>query len=189
MRFLAGALLAAVLGAPRGAAAYDGGDGEGSGIHTATSLGPRAAFFRPTGADSGAWGPGAQLRLHVSDAYVFEASSDFIRYRAGGTNVSAAPVQATLIGYFYPDSSFSPYLLLGGGWYPVSADGPYASPRLFGPHAGAGAQLLLGEHWSLDGSYRFLWTEVVSLSDPAHLYGKDFSERGYMFTVALNYRL
>jgi opacity protein-like surface antigen len=189
MRLRAVTLLVVVLAVPRGAAAYDGGSSEGSGLHTATSLGARATFFRPTDADHGAWAPGAQLRLHMSDAYSFEASSDFVEYRAAGTNVSVTPVQTTVIGYFYPDASFSPYLLLGCGWYPTHADGPYVSPRLFGPHIGAGLELLLGENWTIDGSYRFLWTEIITLSDPTHLWGKDFSERGHMFTVALSYRL
>jgi opacity protein-like surface antigen len=103
--------------------------------------------------------------------------------------VSVTPIQATVLGYFSPGSSLSPYLLIGGGWYPTHADGPYSPSRLFGPHVGAGLELLLGSNWSLDGSYRFLWTETISWSNPVHLFGQDFSVRGHMFTVALNYRL
>ena len=189
MRPWVAALFLAVLASPRGAAAYDAGGSDGSGIHTATSLGPRAAFYSLDDADRGAWGPGVQMRVHLSSAYSLELSGDRVRYLSHGTSVESPPVQATVIGYFYPDSSITPYLLLGGGWYPTHADGPYAAPRLFGPHVGAGLELLLGSNWSLDGSYRFLWTEIITFADPAHFLGKDVSERGHMFTVALNYRL
>ena len=100
------------------------------------------------------------------------------------------PIQATLIGYFYPESSLSPFLLVGAGWYLTHADGPYAgTQRRFGPHAGAGLELLLGGHWSLDASYRFLWTQIMTLSKPHQFFSSEFSERGSMLTVGLNYRL
>ena len=189
MRFSAAALFVLVLAAPRGAAAYDSGDGAGSGINTATSIGPRAAFYHPLDADRGEWGPGVQLRLHMTPMYSLEGSADFVDYSSHGTKVHAIPVQATVIGFFYPDSSFSPYLLLGGGWYLTRADGPYQPQRIFGPHVGAGLQLLLGNNWSIDGSYRYLWTEVIDWTRPLHVVGHDFNERGSLVTVGLNYRL
>ncbi|MFI5345750.1 MAG: outer membrane protein [Elusimicrobiota bacterium] len=177
-----------LLLAASGASAYDGGAAD-EGMHSATSLGPRAAFYHPDDADHGTWAPGVQLHLHMTPVYSFEASADFAHYTAGGTHVRTTAVQATVLGYFAPDASLSPYLLIGGGWYPTHADGPYASPRLFGPHVGAGMELLLGSNWALDGSYRYLWTETVSWSRPLRLFGTDFSTRGHMFTVALTYRL
>ena len=182
------ATIAVLLLAASGASAYDGGTAD-EGMHSATSLGPRATFFRPDDADHGAWAPGVQLHLHMTPVYVFEASADFAHYTSGGVHVRTIPVQATFLGYFAPDSSLSPYLLIGGGWYPTHADGPYNSPRLFGPHVGAGLQLLLGANWSLEGSYRYLWTETVSWSKPWRLLGTDFGTRGHMFTIATSYRL
>ena len=187
MRVWTGALLALVFAAP-GASAYEGGSA-GAGLHSATSLGPRITFYRPDDADHGDWAPGAQLRLHMTPVYAFEGSVDFAHYASGTTNVRATPIQATLIGYFSPDSALSAYLLAGGGWYPTHADGPYSAARLFGPHVGAGLELLLGDNWSLDGSYRFLWTEIITWSNPTQVFGTDFRVRGHMFTVALNYRL
>ena len=187
MRLWNGTFLALALAAS-GASAYDGGS-TGSPAQAATSIGPRYDFFRPNDADHGDWAPGVQLGLHMSPGYAFQASMDFAHYTSGGTSVRATPIQATILGYFAPDSSFSPYLLIGGGWYPTHADGPYVSPRLFGPHVGAGLELLLGSSWSIDGSYRFLWTEVIDWSHLTNLVGTDYSIRGHMFTVALNYRL
>ena len=181
-------LLAAVLAFPVGAAAYYGGDTEGSN-HSATSIGPRAAYYRLTDAGRSEWGPGVQLRLHGTAAYSLEVSGDRVSYSSQGANVRSTPIQATLLGYFSPDSAASPYLLLGGGWYPTHAAGPYRAPRLFGPHVGAGLEIIFGKSWSLDGSFRYLWTEVISTSKPNRIYGTDFGERGTMFTVGLNYRL
>ena len=183
MRFWTGAFLLVL--AASGAAAYEGGGA------SATSIGPRIAFYRPNDADHGDWAPGAQLRLHLTPVYAFEGSMDFAHYTSGGTSVRATPIQATVLGYFSPNSAFSPYLLIGGGWYPTHADGPgpYSPSRLFGPHVGAGLELLLGSSWSIDGSYRFLWTEIITWSNPTQLFGTDFSVRGHMFTAALNYRL
>ena len=187
MKLWAGTLLALLLAAP-GAFAYSGGS-EDSPAHSAASLGPRIVFYRPDDADHGDWAPGVQLRLHMTPVYAFEGSMDFAHYTSGGTDVTATPIQATVIGYFAPDASLSPYLLIGGGWYPTHADGPYRPARFFGPHIGGGLELLLGSNWSLDGSYRFMWTETIAWSNPLHLLGTDFAVRGHMFTVALNYRL
>jgi hypothetical protein len=188
MRLGTWALLLFVL-APRGAWAYAGGGGDGMGLQAATSFGPRAAYYGLAGADGGVWGAGAQMRVHMNPGTSLELSGDFVHYASHGTGVTSTPVQATLVGYFYPESSITPYLLLGVGWYPTHAAGPYSAPRLFGPHAGGGIELLLGGNWSIDGSYRYLWTEIYSLTHPGRLYGEDFQERGHLFTAAINYRL
>lgn len=176
------AVLALLLLSARGARA-DGG------IQTAPSIGPRLAFYKPNDADRGDWAWGGQLRLPMDPVYSFEASADWASYRSNGAPVRTTAVQATFLGYFSPDSAFSPYLLVGGGWYPTHADGPYNPFRLFGPHVGAGLQLLLGPRWSIDGSYRFLWTETVDWTHPLHLFGTDFGVRGHMLTIGLNRRL
>jgi opacity protein-like surface antigen len=188
MRLWNAAALALLLLAP-GASAYNGGDSGTGGMHTSTSLGPRVDFYKPDDADHGAWTPGVQMRLHMAPAYALELSGDFAHYTSGGTNVRTDVVQATVLGYFAPDSSLSPYLLIGAGWYPTHADGPYNPSRLFGPHVGGGLELLLGSNWSIDGSYRFLWTEIVDWAHVQNVLGAGFGVRGHMFTLALNYRL
>jgi hypothetical protein len=178
-------LLALVLALPRVAAAYDAGS-TGASAQSATAIGPRLDFYRPNDADHGDWAPGVQLNLHLTPAYAFEGSMDWAHYTSNGTGVRTTPIQATILGYFAPGSPISPYLLIGGGWYPTHADGPYSPGRLFGPHVGAGLELLLGSSLSIEGTYRFLWTEIITLT---HLYGEDYSIRGHMFTLAVNYRL
>lgn len=186
-RLRACALLAAALAFPRGSWAYESG---GEVAQSATSLGGRQAYYRFNNLDRGEWAPGAQLRLHMASAYSLEGSADFGHYSSGGTNVRVIPIQVSLIGYFYPETTISPYLVLGAGWYLSQADGPTSNtPRQFGPHVGAGLALLLGGRWSIDGSYRYLWTELWRLNDPLHPLGRNFRKRGYQLTVGLNYRL
>ena len=183
----ASALLAGTLVFPRGGWAYES---VGEVAQSATSIGGRQAYYRFKDSDRGQWAPGAQLRLHMARAYSLEGSADFGHYSIGGTNVRVIPVQVSLIGYFYPETTISPYLVLGAGWYITHADGPTTgAPRQFGPHVGAGLELLLGSNWSIDGSYRYLWTEVWRLKDPLHPLGRNFSKRGSQLTVGLNYRL
>lgn len=176
-------ILSVVLLAPGVVSADDVGS------HTATAIGARMTYYRPYDADFGKWSPGVQLRLHGDKTYALECSADFTHTTFGGTRVSVIPVQATILGFLYPESSISPYVLLGGGWYFTRVQDP--SPRTvsrFGPHAGAGLQLLVNDGWSLDGSYRFLWTQSLHLQDPTHPLGQNFSSKGYMITVGLNYR-
>jgi hypothetical protein len=188
MRFWIAAFLALVLAAP-GASAYEGGDEEAP-THSATSIAPRVIYYLPDDANNGVFAPGAQLRLHMSDAYSFEASVDDAHYTSGAAQVRTIPIQATIIGYFSPESTLSPYLLIGGGWYPThSTGGPYEPSRLFSPHVGAGLELLLGNYFSIDASYRFMWMETVDWYHPVQLLGTDFSIRGHMFTLAANFRL
>ncbi|MFI5361002.1 MAG: outer membrane beta-barrel protein [Elusimicrobiota bacterium] len=184
MKSSAAALFALLFAS--GAAAYEGGSA------SATSIGPRYAFFHPDDADHGEWAPGVQLGLHLTPLYSFQASVDFAHYTSGTTNVRSTPIQATVLGYFSPSGSgLAPYLLLGGGWYPTHADGPYRPSRLFGPHVGAGMTIPIGRNWSIDGSYRFMWMETIgwSVMNPQHMFGEDFAVRGHMFTIGVNYSL
>jgi opacity protein-like surface antigen len=174
--------LLAWLGLPAQALADDSG-------HNRFSVGPRMVFYRPTDADHGRWSPGGQIRLPVGPEYSLEVSVDAVRYTSQGANITVKPVQLTLIGYFAPQANASPYLLVGAGWYSPEADGPYVNPhRRFGPHVGAGLQAVISDRLTIDGSYRFLWTQVNSLTQPLYAFGRHFRERGSMFTAALNYR-
>ena len=106
--------------------------------------------------------------LHPGET-VGELSVDYHRH--------TVPVQASLLGYFNPDAKASMYMIFGLGWYTVHY-----------PHTGAGLSFVLSDHWSLDASYRFLFTGVYRLSDWKHPVGDHYDVRGHMATVGLNYR-
>ncbi|MBI4376707.1 MAG: outer membrane beta-barrel protein [Elusimicrobia bacterium] len=172
------------------AVAYESGGLENLGAHGDTSIGGRMSYFRPRNADRGDWGPGAQIRVHMSQAYALETSIDFFRYPSQQTSVRTVPIQITMLSYFYPESSLTPFFLFGGGWYRTRADGPFVNDhRRFGPHAGGGLELLLGRNWSVSASYRYLWTQIFKLGSPFYLGGQRRRERGYMISTNLNYRL
>jgi len=152
------------------------------------TFGPRASYFHPKAADSGTWSGGAQLRLHFTPVLAVEGSADYRQSRFEGRTVDVYPVQASLMIYLLPGAAISPYILGGGGWYYTHfRDGDHTDQR-FGPHAGAGLEMFLSRNWSIDGSYRYLWAEDIHSQDAAHPLGKNFSDKGYMVTAAINYR-
>ncbi len=156
--------------------------------HVRDAVGARAAFLKPDDSSSARWGGGAQLRLHLDSSYVFEASLDATRHRAGQTDFREYPLQFSLLGFaLRPDSALSFYGVLGYGWYLRKVLGPAAHTEVLShPHVGLGAQLLVGEHWSIDGDYRFLWSSVWRWDDYTRPFGSAYQYRGQMFTLALN---
>ena len=155
------------------------------------SFGGRAAYYKPKGADSGEWAGGAQLRFHIGPVFAIEGSADVRQQRFGGTVVDIIPVQASLLAYLFPGKIVSPYILGGAGWYytHVKAGSPFndRTDHRFGPHAGAGLQAWFNRHWSIDGSYRYIWLSSYRSQDAAHPLGRDIDDSGYMVTGALNY--
>jgi len=161
-------------------------DADNTGPRTGVALGGRAAYYRPKDAEHGTLNGGAQLRLHVTSVLALEGSVDYRQNTFGGTLVDVFPVQGSLLIYLLPGNRVSPYILGGGGWYYTHVRGQSSTNR-FGPHAGAGLQVFLDRHWSVDGSYRYLWTEDVNSQNAAHPVGQNFSDKGFMLTAALNY--
>ena len=177
------AVLAAVVAAPPLAAADDA-----PGIRPGVSFGGRAMYSRPKDADHGTLNGGAQLRLHMTSVLALEGSADYRQSKFGAQTVDVFPVQASLMIYLLPSLPVSPYLLGGGGWYYTHVQGGgNPTQNRFGPHAGVGLEAVLGRHWSVDGSYRYVWNEDVHSQDAAHPLGRNFSDSGFMLTAALNY--
>lgn len=176
-------LTAAVLAPPAAFA-----DDSGAGIAPGVSIGGRAMYFRPKDADGGTLSGGAQLRLHMTSMVALEGSIDYRKETFGGTVVDVYPVQASLLIYLMPASRLTPFLLGGGGWYYTHVRAPHERTQYrFGPHAGAGLELTLNRDWSIDGSYRYLWTRDINSEDLAHPAGRNFSDNGFMLTAALNH--
>jgi opacity protein-like surface antigen len=163
--------------------------GEVPGPRQGVSIGGRGVYYRPKAAEHGDWAKGAQVRLHFARAWALEASADIQQSVFGGTKVDLIPVQFSLMAYLVPPGyRFAPYVLAGGGWYYTHIGAPSNhSLTRFGPHAGAGVEFFLNNSWSLDSSYRYLWTEDIHSQDPTHPLGQNFSDRGFMITAALNY--
>jgi len=183
-----GALVLASALVPGARAATDQGVVVGS--RPGVSLGGRGAYFKPKAID-GEWGGGAQIRFHVTPAFALEGSADVRQNRIDGTVVDLIPVQASLLAYLFPGKPVSPYILGGAGWYytHIKAGSPFndRTDHRFGPHAGAGLQAWLNRHWSIDGSYRYVWLSAYRTQDAAHPLGRDINDSGYMITGALNY--
>ena len=184
------AILFAAALAPRAASA-DGDKPADNSMHASRSgvtLGGRASYFRPKGADGGALYGGGQLRLHFTSVLAVEGSADYRQNKFGGTTVDEVPVQASLLLYLAPSWVVSPYILGGVGWYYTHVQGVSGSTNRYGPHAGAGLEVALARHWTIDGSCRYLWTQSLTAPTTASPAGKNFSDNGFMLTAALNYR-
>ncbi|MDD5303100.1 MAG: porin family protein [Elusimicrobia bacterium] len=174
---------ASALGAS--AQSADGNDLRAS--RPGVTFGGRAAYYRPKDADKGTLNGGAQLRLHITSVIAVEGSADYRQNKYGGTTVDIVPVQASLMLYLAPNFVASPYILGGVGWYYTHIQGDGTTHR-YGPHAGAGLEVALARHWTIDGSYRYLWTQSLNAPTTASPAGKDFSDHGFMLTAGLNYR-
>ncbi|MDD5301792.1 MAG: outer membrane beta-barrel protein [Elusimicrobia bacterium] len=181
-RGISALVLAAAVFAPIRVLAADSEIAEG------VSLGGRAMYFRPKDASEGALSGGAQLRIHLSHMLALEGSIDYRKETFGSTVVDVYPVQASLLVYLMPSSRLTPFILGGGGWYYTHVRAPHESTQYrFGPHAGAGLKLSLNKFWSIDGSYRYLWTRDINSEDLAHPAGRHFSDNGFMLTASLNH--
>lgn len=155
------------------------------------SLGGRAVYYRPKGADRGSLGEGLQARAQFTPRWAMEVSGDLRQNTFGATKVDVVPIQLSLMAYIMPPGyRLSPFVLGGGGWYYTHVGMPVDhSGFRFGPHLGAGLEFFISSAWSLDASYRYLWTEDIHSQDAAHPLGRNFSDQGFMLTGALNYRL
>ena len=157
--------------------------------HAAATAGPRAVFYTPSDADHGEWGQGLQVKLPAGPDYAMQVSVDRSKHSAGGANYKDLPVQVSLLGYFMPESPGSFYLLVGMGYYRVTVDGPGAhTESSTRPHVGAGLEVLGDGRFSLDASYRFIWSEVIRMNDYGHPWGSGFHARGSMLTLSVGYR-
>ena len=151
------------------------------------TLGGRAAYYRPKDADSGKLSGGAQARLHFTSIIAVEGSIDYRSNRFEDTRVDVYPVQASLLLYLMPKFIVSPYALGGVGWYFTHVEGGSTTNR-YGPHAGGGLEAALARHWTIDGSYRYLWAQSLDAPTRTSPAGKNFSDHGFMLTAALHYR-
>ena len=156
----------------------------------AFSIGPRASYFKPKGADEGTWFGGAQARIGLGNAVGLEGSIDYRKDEYDGdVEVITYPVQASLLVYLAPDAPVSPYILGGGGWYHsrINAGDYHDTSYRFGPHAGGGLEIAIGPSLSLDGAYRYVWLKAFEAQDENELTA-EYNDSGYMVTMALNFK-
>lgn len=189
MNHIGAAVLAVLLLLPVSLRAQDEGRDPRVGA-SRLSLGGRAAWFEPSDARAGngeVFG-GAQVRLHLARAFALEGSADYRQQKFASTTADIFPVQASLLAYLAPDWRASPFLLAGAGWYFTRVKGPGGldeTDNRFGPHVGAGLQIMLTSRWSIDGTYRYIWIDDVRSREGA--LDADYKDRGHMGTVGLNF--
>lgn len=148
------------------------------------SIGGRAVYYDPIDGNDD-WRGGAQARLYLTEFFAIEGSADYRKNDFGGTTVRTFPIQLSGLIYLLPGKRLSPFLIGGGGWYYTDVDGPGGFEDVqqrFGLHGGGGLQLMVNRHWSVDGSYRWVWLERIRGQG-----NQKFQDEGHMVTVGLNY--
>lgn len=162
---------------------------DSSSLRSGFSLGPRFAVYNPNDERTREFG-GAQARLYLGPVLAIEASADIRRDRfEGTTSIWTVPLQLSALVYLIPSGPISPFLLVGPGWYYSRIEGPNDFSRTqhrFGVHAGGGIQWWLSHRLSVDGTYRYLWTEKLESQDVA-FQSKKYDDSGHMFTVGVNF--
>jgi opacity protein-like surface antigen len=156
------------------------------------SLGGRAAYFWPAQSDagSGQWMGGAQLRFYLAKFFAVEGSADYRQQRTSGASTIADiyPVQVSGLLYLLPNSPVSPFALGGVGWYFTHVRGPNGfdqTSNRFGSHVGGGLQFFLSRHWSLDATYRYIFTDrITTTSNGARV---SITGDGHMVTGGVNF--
>jgi opacity protein-like surface antigen len=117
-------------------------------------------------ADGRKWYGGAQFRYHMSPSWAWEVTADYRReHYKPGTAADTYPVLGSIVAFPAPQWRVSPYGLAGAGWYLTHTNGPSGFNETngrFGPHAGAGLQAFIDEHWSIDGNWRYAWVGRVN---------------------------
>ncbi len=162
-------------------------------LHPGLSIGGRATYFHSQ--DSSAarrdWYGGAQVRLHFTHYLAAEGSADFRQEHFNNPSVTADvyPVQASLLMYLTPWARLSPFALAGVGWYFTHVTGPNGSTtqNRFGPHAGAGLQLFLSRHWSIDGTWRYTWVNDLNTQSVTNVADRHYNGNGWMATGGVNF--
>lgn len=135
------------------------------------SIGPAGGYLRAKGSDRGTWFGGVQARLRILRFLAAEASVTFhqSRYEDNDIVVTQYPVQLTAMLYIIPVGPVRPYILGGVGWYYTRID--YRddldfiddqTDHFFGVHLGAGVELMLGRHASIDVDARYIFINATN---------------------------
>lgn len=156
------------------------------------TIGPAAGYLNVRDADRGTWFGGVQARVQFLRYLGVEGSVTFHqnRFADGDIVVTQYPVQVTGLVFPFPDSGISPYALGGAGWYYTRVDydsslgGGDETDRMFGWHAGAGAQIMLGRHVGAFGDFRWIFLDDPGV-DNSNLDEEEFDY--WQVTLGVNF--
>lgn len=141
------------------------------------NYGPHVAWTKSADAEEGNFLVGAHLELALAPVLGLQGAVEYrsdetFQLRAGDqtaeVNVRTIPITATGRFYLPAGDAFSPFLLVGAGWYNLIHDYSDALEAVgaedetvttFGWHAGVGAQLYLSPSVSLSGEGRYTFLD------------------------------
>jgi hypothetical protein len=119
------------------------------------------------------WGGHARLRVlkYLAGEVSLQRREDNFRVNDGFIKLETVPLQLSGIVYPLAMLPVSPYFVAGTGWYYLTATitGDLGVPYVFGvgsveltetaPHIGVGAEVFVGDHFSIGGDVRKIFLE------------------------------
>lgn len=119
------------------------------------------------------WGGHARLRVmkYLAGEVSLQRREDNFRVNDGLIKLETVPLQVSAIVYPLAMLPVSPYFVAGTGWYYLTATitGDLGLPYVFGqgsvkltenaPHIGVGAEVFVGDHFSVGGDVRKIFLE------------------------------
>lgn len=119
------------------------------------------------------WGGHARLRVmkYLAGEVSLQRREDNFRVNDGLIKLETVPLQVSAIVYPLAMFPVSPYFVAGTGWYYLTATitGDLGLPYVFGagsvelteqaPHIGVGAEVFVGDHFSVGGDVRKIFLE------------------------------
>lgn len=159
---------------------------EGSkGVVGKFGLGPRAGYYKSNDADEGNLYFGIQARGRLTPNLAIEGAIDYRKEEFDNGNIvsKSYPILASALLYLLPNSTLSPYIIGGIGWYNTTveikgADNETSSD--IGYHFGAGADIPIAETVVLNFDIRYNFLDVSVES-------KDIDYKGWIGTGGLTF--
>ncbi len=147
--------------------AVAGGAAHG-GVHDSMfALGVHGSGYYTGDADNSPWYGGAHAKLRLTAGLMLEGAIDYRsqEFLGGTVKVDGYPVQASLLWYIFKGGVIGkagPHLIFGGTWYnaTTSLGNWETTSSEFGYHGGFGADVGLGDHFSISGDVRYQFLDI-----------------------------
>ncbi len=136
-------------------------------------IGPRIGYAKASDADDGTFFLGGDFSYRFFDSLLGVRGEVGWRKDTIGVegiadiDIHTIPMLASVTVHPLKDFMVSPYAIAGAGWYFMLAEGEILGIEVFdetdngfGWHIGGGAELNLGEHFSINADIRYVWFEL-----------------------------
>lgn len=148
-------------------------------------IGPRVGYYKSKDADEGNVYFGLQARARLTPNLALEGAIDYRKeeFENGSIKSTSYPILVSALLYPVPNSSISPYIIGGAGWYntKVEIEGVEdKTSRDFGYHLGAGVDIPIAETAVLNFDIRYNFLDIS-------VENKDINYKGWIGNGGLTF--